>query len=110
MTELSHRDIYERLARIETLQSEQHRAIQADIARIRQMLEDNNAMNSKDRREIIERIKSLELINAERSGIDSARGQVAIWALRLSKWFFPYVPIGALATFALWTSDNWPLN
>lgn len=104
MTERTHNEIYDRLG---SLEARQDIALK-EIARLREAVESASETSKSERREIIARVQSLELINAERSGAEGERNRIAVWALRLMKWTLPIIPVGSLAAAIVWIGNHWP--
>lgn len=97
MTERTHNEIYEGIGEL-----------RAEVRALRALLESETALSRKERREISDRVKALELVNAERTGADRGREGATTWIYRVLRWTLPTVPYGALATFAVWLSHHWP--
>ena len=96
MTERTHNEIYEGLGEL-----------RAEVRALRSLLESEVALSKKERREIADKVSALELINAERVGIDKGRSGATEWVYRVLRWMLPTIPYGAIAAFAVWLSHYW---
>jgi hypothetical protein len=97
MAERTHNEIYDRLGQFG-----------AEIRALREIVEKDGDLSKKERREISDRVKVLEIINAERIGEVKGRTGATQWLYRVLRWTLPTLPYGALATFAVWLSHHWP--
>ena len=107
MTELSHRDIWERLAALEVRLDERFAAVSKEIANLQASLADTSAKSAAQRERIFQRLESLErraaVIDAagkaETEAADRWRGRVYV-ALRY------IIPPGASAGIVVWLAER----
>lgn len=107
MTELTHRDIWERLAAVEVRLDERFAALDKSIADLRADLNEQGAKSAAQRERIFQRVEALEKRAAVMDAVDDATAKQADrWRAGLYVALRYVLPPSAAAGAAVWIMER----